>query len=273
MRLLSKFAGVAAALAMVSAPASAIVTTWDYEVDSIFTAATYGGSGGSLATLPSTTLHWGIPSNPANQQSSLVVGNNPAIGQVDTYLGVNPPQALPYLGFSTSLTHNNRVIQGGSTSLLTAILTNTVSLTPFVPPQGALPDQIIPFSIAFTETPNATPCAAASPPGNPCNDIFVLTGGLLNQTFNYDDGTGMSTYFVNIFPVTGGVLSILSNSECAAAGQANGCFGFTTAEGQATTLAFGFTISTEPLQVPEPGMLALLGLGLMGVFIWRRRQD
>lgn len=272
MKTLSRFAGIGAALVMASAPASAIVTTWDYTVESIFTFATYAGSGGSTATLPSTTLHWGIPATFGGQQSSLVVGDSPANGQVDTYLGLNPPQSLPYLGLSTSLTHNNNVIQGGSTSLLTAILTNTVTLTPLVPPQASLPDQIIPFSIAFTETPNAAPCAASSPPNNPCNDIFVLTGGLLNQSFNYDDGTGMSTYFVNIFPVTGGVLSVLTDSACAAAGQPSGCFGFTTEEGHSTRLAFGFTISTEPLRVPEPGILALLGAGLTGLFLWRRRR-
>ena len=101
----------------------------------------------------------------------------------------------------------------------------------------------------------------------------MLTSGLLNSSFDYDDGTGLSTYYVNIFPTTGGVLSVLENSACAAAGQANGCIGFSTPEGQSTTLAFGSTISTEPLQVPEPGMLALLGLGMMGLFVWRRRQD
>ena len=135
-----------------------------------------------------------------------------------------------------------------------------------------MPGMIIPFSIAFTETSNAIPCAADSPPGNPCNDIFVLTGGLLNQTFDYDDGSGLSTYFVNIFPTTGGVLSILDDSACLAANQLAGCLGFTTVEGQNTTLAFGFTISTEPLQIPEPGILALLGLGLIGLFSLRRRQ-
>lgn len=273
MKLIPKFAAIGAAILVASAPASAIVTSWDYSVSSLFTAATYTGSGGTLQTLPSASLTWGVP-NPAGngQQSSLVIGNSPAIGTVDTYLGSSPPASPPYLGFSTSLTHNNNVINGGSTSLLTAILTNTVALDPLIPDNPAMPGMIIPFSIAFTETPNVAPCAANSPPGNPCNDIFVLTGGLLNQTFDYDDGTGLSTYFVNIFPTTGGVLSILSDSACAAAGQASGCLGFTTVEGQSTTLAFGFTISTQPLNVPEPGILALLGVGLLGLFSLRRRQ-
>lgn len=274
MKTLNKLAAVGAALLMASTSANAIVTSWNYNVSSLFTAATYSGGTGTTTTPPATTLSWGTPDNPANAQSSLSIGSNPAAGAVDTYLGVTPPQSSPYLAFSTSLTHTNNVIAGGSSSLLSAILTNTVTLTPLVPNQPALPIQIVPFNIAFTETPNSTPCAAASPAGNPCNDIFVLTGGLLNFAFNYNDGTGLQTYFVNIFPTTGGVLSTLSNSACAAANQPNGCIGFTTVEGQATTLAFGFTISTQPLQVPEPGMLALFGAGLMSlVFLRRRRPD
>lgn len=274
MKLINKLAGVGAALLMASTSASAIVTTWDYNVSSLFTSATYSGGTGTTTTPPATTLSWGTPSNPGNLQSSLQIGSNPASGSVDTYLGITPPQSAPYLANSTSLTHHNNVIAGGSSSLLNAILTNTVTLTPLVPNQPSLPVQIVPFTIAFTETPNSTPCAAASPPGNPCNDIFVLTGGLLNFAFNYNDGTGLQTYFVNIFPTTGGVLSTLTPSACTAAGQAAGCIGFTTVEGQATTLAFGFTISTQPLQVPEPGMLALFGIGLMSlVFLRRRRPD
>jgi hypothetical protein len=274
MKTQSKIAGLGTALLLASSSASAIVTTWDYTVASIFTSATYVGSGGTTSALPTTALTWGIPSNPGNLQSSLVVGGSPALGSVDTYLGAAPPTVPPYLGLSTSLTHNNNVISGGSTSLSSAVLTNTVTLDPLLPDNPALPPQIVPFSISFTETSNATPCAATSPPGNPCNDIFVLTGGLLNFSFDYDagDGDGLTTYFVNIFPTTGGVLSTLSNSACAAAGAPNGCIGFTTPEGQSTTLAFGFTISTRPLQVPEPGILALFGIGLVSSLLWRRRR-
>ena len=270
MKLISKFAVLGSALLMASAPASAIVTSWDYSVTSLFTAASYSaGSGATTISFPAGALSWGSPATSAGQ-SSLVVGNSPAVGVVDTYLGVSPPASAPFLGFSTSLTHQNNVLNGGSASLLSAVLTNTVTLDPLVPDNPAMSGMVIPFSIAFTETTNAIPCAATSP--TPCNDIFVLTGGLLNQVFDYDDGSGLATYYVNIFPTTGGVLSILQDSACAAAGQAPSCFGFTTPEGENTTLAFGFTISTEPLQIPEPGILALMGLGLIGMFSLRRRQ-
>jgi len=267
MKLVSKFAGIAAALLMVSAPASATVTTWDYSVTSLFTFATYTGAGSGAINPGVGSLSWGT--DIGSGQSSLVVGNSPAIGQVDTYLGLVPPAVPPYLGFSTSLTHNNNPITGNS--LTSAVLSNEIILDPFVPNNPSLAPFSYMFNISFTETPNSAPCDVSGSP-TPCNDIFVLNAGLLNSSFDYDDGTGISTYFVNIFPTTGGVLSVLEDSACLAAGVAVNCIGFTTPEGQNTTLAFGFTISTEPLQIPEPGMLALLGLGLMGVFVWRRRH-
>lgn len=270
MKLLAKLTGVGAALLLASSSASAIVTNWDFTVTSLFTSAIYDGSGGTNPGANGVSaLSWGT--SDGSGKSSLVVGNSPATGNVDTYLGVGVPNASPFLGLSTSLTHNNNPITG--TSLKSAILTNMVTLDPAVPNNAALPVRLFPFNIAFVETPNSGTCAVSGSPTK-CNDIFVLTGGLLNTSFNYDaqDGDGLRQYFVNIFPVTGGVLGVLETSACTAAGQAAGCIGFTTQEGKSTRLAFGFTISTNPLQVPEPGILALFGIGLVGVFAWRRKQ-
>lgn len=266
MKLVSKFAGIGAALLMASTSASAIVNTWDYSISSAFINATY--TGGSGVALPAGTLSWGTSTGQG--QSSLAVGGSPATGSVTTYLGLTPPQNSPYLGFSTSLTHTNRPITGNS--LTSAILGNSIILNPTDPDNAALSPFNFLFTISFTETPNSGTCAVAGSP-TPCNDIFVLTSGLLNSSFDYDDGSGLSTYYVNIFPTDGNVLSVLENTACIAAGQAAGCIGFSTAEGQATTLPFGFTISTEPLQVPEPGALALFGTALMSLFAWRCRQQ
>ena len=267
-----EFAGIAAALLMASTTANAIVTDWGYSVTSLFTYASYDGSGGTAPGAGTGTLKWGTPETFFGNKSSLVVGNSPAKGSVNTYVGGGlPPHSAPYLGLSTSLTHNNNPITG--TSLLSAILTNYVTLDPISPDNSALPVQLFPFNIAFTETPNSGTCAVTGSPTK-CNDIFVLTGGLLNSSFSYDagDGDGLRQYFVNIFPTTGGVLSVLETTACLAARQAANCIGFSTPEGKSTKLAFGFTISTQPLQqVPEPGILALFGLGLLGAFVARRR--
>lgn len=251
--------------AALTSVAHATVLTWDYSLGSIFSAATYTG-GGTAA--PATTLSWGTGVN-GGPQSSLVINNpNPVLGTVDTFIGGVPPTVPPFLGLGTSLTHNNNPIT--NSSLSTATLRASVVLDPVVPNNPALAPQVIDFNIAFSETTNTAPCAVAGSP-TPCNDIFVLTSGLLNTSFNYDDGTGLQTYFVNIFPVTGGVLSVLENAACAAVGVANGCIGFTTPESQSTTLQFGFTVSTAPLQVPEPHMLALFGLALLGFGMMRRK--
>ena len=273
MKLLQKkITGAAVALLLVSSSASAIVTEWGYNVASQFTAATYINGTGTTGV---DALSWGTTTGFG--QSSLVVGGSPASGSVDTWVGLTtPPQSAPFLADSTSLTHNNRPVTGSS--LTSAVLTNTVTLTPIVPSQASLPNQIVPFTIAFAETTNSLPCAVSGSP-TPCNDIFVLTAGLTNFSFYYDAGDldGLRQYFVNIFPTSGGVLSSLPTNVCDAAlpGTGNSCIGFTTPENASTELAFGFTISTERLQqqVPEPGILALFGIGLVGLFARRRRQS
>lgn len=264
MKHFTKILLAAGALAVSALSHAAPVIDWDVTASGTWTA--FAPNPG-VSNPDAQTLIWGTSTG--SGRSSLVI-TNPATTNIPTWYGGGTPPA-GFIAPSIALTHTNNPITGSS--LTSATLTASVTLKPTDPLGSNLPLPNINYHIRFTETPNSTspgsPCAAPSPVGNPCNDIFVLVDGFLNESFVY----GGQTYFVNAFPTSGGNLSVLPNSACAAAGSPNGCFGFTTVEGAATRLAFGLTISSERLQVPEPGSLALIGLALAGLgFVVRRRS-
>lgn len=255
-----------AALAAISPAAEAAVISWDYAVEAAFTGATF--SGGTTPAFPATTLSWGRSSV---GPSSLAIAPFLVEGQVDTFIGIGTPPA----GFAApgiSLTHNNRPITGGS--LRTAVLSTSVILDPLIPDGAPLAPMGFDISIGFSETPNSGTCAVADSP-TPCNDIFVLIGGLPNFNFFYDagDGDGLVEYLVNVFPLAGDSLGALDDAACLAAGQPAGCVGLTTPERQSSTVPFGFTISAAPVPtgpLPTPGTLGLLAAALVAGAMLRR---
>lgn len=249
--------------------AATVVTDWTYSLTGVW--QSFAPIAGITLSGDEKTLSWGTPATTGGNQSSLVITDPAAPGNVVTQItGDSPQPGTTATGIT--LTHNNNPIF--APSLTSAVLRATLNLTAAQPADaviggpGPLPPLL--YDILFTETPNtAGTCVIGSSP-TPCNDIFVQETGFLNQLLSYNG----NDYFINIFPTSGGVLSTLSNAACAAAGAANGCLGFSTPEGQSTALQFGFTISTERFsQVPEPGILALLGIGLAaGALTGRRRR-
>ncbi len=279
MSKFSKFlsgAAVAATLIAGAGQASAaLVTEWGYVVQSGFSAfapvapnqnaapndTTNNGVVGSapnagLGGLP-TVLSWGQGSGGPSQLFVTPTVSNPP------NLFTNGPAVS-----GAMLTHANNTITGASQTLTNAQLTSTLLLTPLQPapgaPIGPLP---VVFDILFEETANFPAGGGDCTPGTggtPCADIFVLQDpGALSFDFLLDE-------FIYTVALTAAGLGPLSDEACAAAGEAAGCVGFITEEGQDNVLQTSFTITARA--VPEPGTLALLGLGLLGLGIARRRK-
>lgn len=247
--------------------AAAAVTTWAYTLDSGFASyapGTVTGSSTNVLLNEPTKLSWGTSTGFG--QSSLSVGSA-TLGHLTGSLTTDAAAVT-----TVQVIHTNNPITGAS--LTSAVLQDRLQLQATSPagPVTTLPDLM--FNIHFLETTNATPCVVTTSP-TPCNDIFVIdvaaagfnpADNSFNQNFSYQG----DNYNAKIF-LTG--LGILTNADCAAVGVANGCTGFTTVENMVNTFTASLQISSTQFFVPEPGLPALLGLGLFAMLaIGRRRQ-
>jgi hypothetical protein len=224
---------------------------------------TLTGNGNVTSGMP-TKLSWGQSATPGQPAliSSLTLSGNAGIGQTLGTVVTNGANA-----FDVALTHQNYPIYWNT--LTNATLVGSLMLQATAPalfagaPVGPLTGI---FSIKFKETINGGVCADGLGVGNPCPDIFVIdqanSSPLQNIPFLSLDGYN---YLLSV-DISG--LQAVGPESCAAVGEAAGCLGFITPEGESTTLALSFNIKA----VPEPGVLALLGLGLVGLGFSRIRR-
>ncbi|MEM9255148.1 MAG: THxN family PEP-CTERM protein [Pseudomonadota bacterium] len=268
------------AVALLPLPAQAlIVTQWQVTVDSTFDPASIVDSEGNTpgdVTISNSdrTLSWGSGSN---GPSGLEITNSPVNTIVDTSI---TPTVLPPVG-NVFVTHNNQPITGNTLDRVSML--NEITLTSVVPPGSSQPPTVLSFLIDFQETANnPDPCPDGGANGvgvnaNGCGDIFVIGADALNYSFFYDGGDGVDQeYFISFVEVTNGLQSLSPDACLSATGSADPCLGFVTPEQASTSFQFGTIITTDPVvvippEVPAPGVLGLMGLGLVIMRFVRRR--
>lgn len=277
--------GLASALAAPAAMAD-IILNWDWALFAGWTDSTVqpgGGdatvSGGPYAINPvtgtpdgHTTLNWGTGPDAPSQliiETPTMSSQAGAFGAATTRpqlvlvdQGDGTYAAAPVQG--TEFTHNNNIVN--DPTLTAAQLTEWFALVPAGGDLATTPfvDEPV-FDILFAETPNEEPCPSNELGGVPCEDIFVITDpSLLTRNFTIDG-------FIYTISVSAPNLFDLPDAACTEVGAALGCQGIITNEDDSNN-AINFLIGFTARPVSAPSVLALMGLGLLGIGYGRRRN-